>query len=489
MSISVIQSPGALEPIYSTIPIVISGTSASLSNYRFIFDVYIISQLTAAATKIARVKLFPRSDFNCIFSPARILENQVSYDLSPYGTGFTSSQNSIVKYKVLLGEEYPVSLYWSGTTSAATGYVQLNFPAAHGLSLNDTVFVSKTDTIVNSSYNSYHTVNAITNTTAITINVLYGTSSTGETGYITSLLRMLSSPQISGKTAINFARKYKEKSIDFNSIYNLTGGTNYWLNTFTGYSSTIAIGTNEQHTLGGYCNDINYNFDSVIITTYTGTQGNFTIKGIYNTLISGLNAAYDRVDFRCGTANLASTKDTNQVGTFAYENIYDSTVTMYKIAPYDSSNGTIGEVVYFKVDSNCSIYGSKRICWLNSLGSWSYWTFNSVSSTKFEVVRTQMKKMLTYNYSVGDRGLTNLSIDKNKFMTVSTNWLLDYESEWMSNELFSSPEVFLLDGSDSSIVPLILIDKKVEVQTQMVDNLIRYTLIFQYANNDNQQRN
>jgi hypothetical protein len=489
MSITIIQAPQTLEPVYTKIPVVVSSISAiTTANYEFIFDLYQINTLTGAATFLNRNKMKPLPDGTCVYSPASLLRSSVDYEFDPFGSGFTSvASSSIIKYKILFGEEYPVSLYFSSIQSASTGYAQLNFDSNHGLSSGDTVYVYKANSSVNSSYNGYHSILQVNNSSAVTINSTWYSAVT-ETGYITSVLRMVTSPQVTGKTAFSCARQYKERTRNYFKEFNLTGNNTTFLNTYSGSTiPTIRIGTDEVYTLGGYSNDSSYNFDSVIITTYTGQENNYQVKGIYSTLISGLNSNYDLIDFKCGTRNLAQTKDTNFLSPFGYDTIYTSDITQYKIAPYDSGSGTIGEHVFFKVKDECTAFEPKRIAWQNKLGRTSYWTFNGKNIISYDVDRKVYTKVLDYNYSIGDRGTTVLSLDTTKYLTVNTGWICDYDSKFLTEEMFFSPEIYLLNMEDETKEPLTIIDKKIVPKNYLNDRLFYLTFTFEFSNNPNNQ--
>jgi hypothetical protein len=490
MSITIVQQPAKLEPLYSPvgIPIVVTSTSATTTDYKYVFDLYSTDKLTGAATFINRNKFIPKSDGTCVYSPASILKSSTYFSVSPFGTGYTTSPTTgYVNYKVILGEQYPINLYFTGTTSAST-LAQLNFTTAHNLQSGDTINVYKSDSSVNNGYNGYHTISQVINTTAFTINVNYGYA-TGETGYITSVIRMVTSPIITGKTAFNGIRQYSERTRDFNKQYNLTGTSNTFLNTYTATTipgltpPNIYIGTDDVYTLAGFNNDTGSTFDSVIITTYTGTPNNYVAKGIYLTLLSNVNSNYYMKDFRCGTRNLAHTKDNNFLSPFSNDTIYTSDITFYTISPYDSTLGTIGEVVFFKVKDCNTSFEKKRICWQNKLGvAASYWTFNVEPKINYEADRSTYTKVLDYNYSSGDRGETVISVNSSKYLTVNTGWISDYDAAFLIEEMFFSPEIYLLDMENETMQGLVAIDKKMPLKNATNDKLFYLTFTFEYSN-------
>ncbi len=103
MAITLLTTPQTIQPVYNPLYYRVTSTNVTQDNFNFVFDIY---TGTTATTLVNRVRLLPRPDSSCIFSPARILENYLSFDLIPNITGGTVNTNCLKHYYVYFGEEY-----------------------------------------------------------------------------------------------------------------------------------------------------------------------------------------------------------------------------------------------------------------------------------------------------------------------------------------------------------------------------------------------
>lgn len=115
MSINITRTPQLFEPAYgpfTDLYYFCSSTNTTQPNFKFIFDLYTGS---TATTSVARVKMFPKpTTTSTDYSPARVLESYVSYDLLQNIIGVVPQSGCLVQYYVMFGEEYGASA--TGTT-------------------------------------------------------------------------------------------------------------------------------------------------------------------------------------------------------------------------------------------------------------------------------------------------------------------------------------------------------------------------------------
>lgn len=108
MSYSVAQKPAKYTPAYNPVIYVCESSNAGAANMRYIAQIY-TAALGSTVALLATVKQYPLADGNCVFDLHRILESQVSYDITIDGTSsaaFIQNQNSFAGYIVKFGEEY-----------------------------------------------------------------------------------------------------------------------------------------------------------------------------------------------------------------------------------------------------------------------------------------------------------------------------------------------------------------------------------------------
>ena len=109
MSITITNNLSKINTAYN--PIYIRPASTNTANYgfKFVFDLYV------SGVFVNRVKLLPRPlSTNTLYSPARVLETYVTYDLTNQIITSGLTTNSFKQYEVKIGEEYGSAL--TGTT-------------------------------------------------------------------------------------------------------------------------------------------------------------------------------------------------------------------------------------------------------------------------------------------------------------------------------------------------------------------------------------
>lgn len=122
MAISILTQPQTFQPVYNPMYYRVTSTNVTQDNFNFVFDIY---TGTTATTLVTRILLPPRPDASCIFSPARILEGLLTYDLIPSITAGTANQNCLKQYYIYFGESY------GNLITGVTTYSNLNFDSGY----------------------------------------------------------------------------------------------------------------------------------------------------------------------------------------------------------------------------------------------------------------------------------------------------------------------------------------------------------------------
>ena len=112
--ITITDQPKEVAPVYNPLWFNVFCNNASQPNFKYTFDIY--TGLVPSGNPLATIKLLPRpSTFNCIFSPARVLESVLSYDSSSFGsrntgvqniTSAVTSYNHVTDYFIQMGAEF-----------------------------------------------------------------------------------------------------------------------------------------------------------------------------------------------------------------------------------------------------------------------------------------------------------------------------------------------------------------------------------------------
>ena len=196
---------------------------------------------------------------------------------------------------------------------------------------------------------------------------------------------------------------------------------------------------------------------------------------IATTNIINATSTIARIDCGVGVGNL---------------NDYDSSIITSAITSYyvNGMNGgsSFGQTFQFIIDDDCVRYNTKRLCWLNKWGGYDYFTFKLIDRQFIERKTNEWQKQLPRpDWNIGDLSRVVLNVDANKKFIVTSDWVTDYESEFIQN-LFTSPEIYLLDGTNK--LPIIITEKTIEKGTNLNDVVTNYTFNFDYGWNMNLQR-
>lgn len=171
MAITLLGNPPTIAPAYNPMYFQVSSDKTAQEAFNFLFDVYVNGVF------VNRDRLLPRpATTQAIYSPARMLESYVSYDLTQNIVDETASVNSIDKYKVIFGEEYIV--YWNYTglvkdTITLTSYTIVSSVPGnpHGYSIGDDILIAQDLPFTYAKYNGVHKVVDVLDENNILINV------------------------------------------------------------------------------------------------------------------------------------------------------------------------------------------------------------------------------------------------------------------------------------------------------------------------------
>lgn len=211
-------------------------------------------------------------------------------------------------------------------------------------------------------------------------------------------------------------------------------------------------------------------------------SNNTSIGSTSLTLGSTANG-YARLDVTTGAVEMEALQSFTLIGA-SYYNIYLR----------DVSGNRVSEIIKYEIDDKCYKFTQKRLKWKNRLGGWDYFTFNLRSDRTVEIDRSNFNKFRNklnssnkYTYTTGSRGNTTYNIkafDKEK---LQSNWLTGDEASWLE-ELFTSPEIYLIDSSYRDL-PIIVTNDNIVIGEKENTGLISYTIDIEYSFNKIIQRN
>lgn len=469
-----------LEPTYSPFYFVANSAlnASGNTNFKFVFKIQQLNQpaLTLGST-LATIKLSARPSGDVVFSPARVLENIVSYDSANFfSTGFTNTPNSIGFYKITFGEEYTVEdghLSYSSVTNNG-GFCQFNFNSNPSFQIGDLLTIDKVNKFVNPDYDGQQYVTSISATTGIVTTKAFGFNSS-ESGECIYRLTYNTGNTFSG-SVINFAKQYLEKNKNF-IIENVLGSTSAkFLNDFP---SEINILTDDVYVLSAFQSANTAN--GAVIITY---DSNGVTNGLYS--LSKSASPYQRFDLGVGTYNLSRSSAFNTINS-TVQPIYNSSVAKYSVVLV--SGGTaINQPMTFNVHSCNNDYNYYRLAFLNRRGGFSFFNFNMKRKRKLNIDRSFISKPLSYNYSIGDVQEFGINYQTEEQLILNTDWVTQTEGDYLE-ELFTSPVIFYVNNELMEYYPFVITSKEYEQKLQENEPLIQYQIEGRFAYNLNLQRN
>jgi hypothetical protein len=177
----------------------------------------------------------------------------------------------------------------------------------------------------------------------------------------------------------------------------------------------------------------------------------------------------------------------------------------YTVQLINNSGQGVNEPYKYTIQNDdCKGYETIRLTWLNKFGAWDYFNFTKKSIKGSDIKRTTFNAVKG-NYG-GDRfykdgynrGVTTLNTNVVSNITINTDWMdTDEEAAWLE-ELFISPEVYILEGynaADTSpaeygkyVTPVNIVNKRYEKITRANDKVAQYEIELEYSINKKVQK-
>ena len=499
-----IQIPGTYSPVSAAIYYVNNATLSGSNDFKYIYTIEKVQLNTIIVTgTYGTFKVPPRPVTGYgEFSMSDVLKTGLSYDIQPYILKLTPGSQSIVQYNISAGyqfnplEDFEDIVSISGTASLDFGTGSSS--GSVGIILNDIITIVMDNQSQNTQFNGVFNVvqtNTISGHYYIGINQPYSPAFGSQSGTVTQLRRD-NVERIKGLYAYNGTRQYNQIDQNFSDTHcenNTTNLYRFLSNYRDGYRDELnftddickRIFAFQYETLSflidGASSLSSFNLD------INAFDQNFNIIGTFsttlNTIASINDINYHRFDIPCGTAQI----------------ILNGWLPLSGVTYYSFSLRSIrvNMTRYFKIVDNCSPYPNNfRLAFLNQHGGFDYWNFNWKSTNTIDDVKTSFKRVLGYNYNVGDRQDTVLSQKSTDSYMVSSDWITEYESNFLK-ELIRSKEVYFIDerqllnnnngGTLQGLYyyPINITDSNYVVKTAIDNKLFSASVNFKFAQDQN----
>jgi len=171
-----------------------------------------------------------------------------------------------------------------------------------------------------------------------------------------------------------------------------------------------------------------------------------------------------------------------------------------------SSDDCIKHYRYDKRNTDCKGFEKIRLTWLNKYGVWDYYTFTKKNTRSTNITRAEYSKIkgnwngATFSKYGFNRGRGVLSTSATETMSLNSDWFAnDEEAAWIE-QLFISPEVYILNDYDFSdygvtgaeygkyLTPVIITSKNYDRYSRANDKVAQYEIELEYSINKRVQR-
>lgn len=202
--------------------------------------------------------------------------------------------------------------------------------------------------------------------------------------------------------------------------------------------------------------------------------------------------------------NVTSGQTTNAIPT-------DSEKVCFYLTPNSSNTdftNRTSEVLEFYMQERSCINTPIHVLFLNGRGMWDTYTFGGKSTDRLKVTRPSYRQEISLNkayYNVGSwqRGTTIYEQEVEKFWDCET-WYMDQNDVIVMEELFSSPEVYIIEPTTDKeldciptietcndcleeirlyqrLIPVVIDDVDFQVWNKNYEKLFQYKFSLQYA--------
>jgi hypothetical protein len=129
----------------------------------------------------------------------------------------------------------------------------------------------------------------------------------------------------------------------------------------------------------------------------------------------------------------------------------------------------------FNLNTECSIYPTVRLHWMNKLGGFDSFNFIRNSTKSEEIERKQFKAPLSIGYNKSDRLKTNFNTTINDTISINSDWINE-EQSILLEQLATSPVIYL-ERSSTDFIAVNITNTNYETK-KYLDNRSLFNLSF-----------
>ena len=134
-------------------------------------------------------------------------------------------------------------------------------------------------------------------------------------------------------------------------------------------------------------------------------------------------------------------------------------------------------IIYMDLD--CKRYETRRLHWLNKLGSWDSFTFALVSTESATVQAFDYQRDpgvwdgTSYTYPLYSGQKIHFAKTKSKQLVLNSDWISQGVQNWLVESLFDSPLVYLEQNNGTEFEPVKVTNTSYQLKTRKRDGLMQ----------------
>mgnify|MGYP003645110036 CR=1 FL=1 len=476
MATTIKVEPQVIQSGFNEVITVLDSTEKSEPKFNWIVKLYI------AGAYSSKLKVSPNPDGFGVVNLSKHIESYLSSNLLLSDlNAFKKIVDSYARYNITIEQEYVKTTGFTTVTDNG-GFCQYNFSDNHYFNLEDFVTVSSSTV---PAYDGEQEVTNVVSTTAVVTTKVFTLTATGDAVLTSGATSTI--PDAAVFSSDRFATNNVLDWIDYNDFdyddYDMDSA-NLGL-FFTNLENYQTVLIDDHINLNFY----NANSDAFALEV-SSSLGVTRIENIYDftsntTKMLSVGVAPADINNHSGSAVVVVSGSGTNVTT---------AIDSYSVKLVDNVGTPVSETKYFNMKSECSMFNNYKLMYLNRGGSFSTFNFELGSRKKFKVNRKNYRKnygvytdaSTSFGWNSFDRGLKSLSTSEIETYTITSDYITEVEGNKII-DLIRSPEVYQLDNN--GILRAIDIQtKSVQLKTRVQDNLINYSIDFNYSTQNTTQR-
>lgn len=499
--------PLGLAPTYNETIVVLESTNIQSSNFKWLVDIYKGAPSDPDYELLSSIVILPNPEGYGIIDFHRHIENHISTDFFPADIDSVIGRvsGSGLKWSFKVTEQFNNAVWRFGTNDSfsrdgggtdVVGFITNNVGgslAKHPFLTGDKVTILQDAGFTHSEYNSSNVTLTYVDEYSVKTDITK-LSDTGlepglmtQEGNDTKTIEQVFTTDETTIYSFNGALTFQGFRNWLASDYNMNSTSTVAAKFLTEIPRTYNVTLNDRVWINGLQNDISNPPVLGHITTDNGTYG---VDNQFNA-----TGQTFLVQHKIGAKDLTETTDVTLTALTGTLPAVDSNTTFITYTQNILPIGTaVSETITLNIVNDCSKHESIRFFYMDKLGSYLPVTFNKVSKNNITNTRSNYKQNYgsydatsnVWGYTTYDKGSTTYDLTSKEVITCTSDWMNE-DGVAMVTSMLNSPIVYIQDANGDYIA-ITITTNSYEVKKTVNDKLINYTISFEYAQTNTNQR-